>query len=228
MITANRPAPIKTINKELKGYRLSDTGDFTLFYEDGSWVRFTPSEWKYIKEAIGDDKDYDHKIEVDKLTATIKDMENNFNGMKKKYDSCLETKVRLDSELTELKKKYDGCPCYAMQEAEFDADFYRKQAELFHTMLTGNADIPKLEKSGMKPPKYETPTMQETTEQHKDTTPDEMMEVFTGIFNVWEENPEYTFSELIYKAFKGKHMERNNEKFVKALKESFNYNGNEK
>ena len=157
-------------------------------------------------------------------------MEVNFNGLQKKYDSCLDTKVRLDNELTEFKKKYNGCPCYAMQEAEFDADFYRKQAELFHIMLAGNTDIPKLEKSGMKPPgsnEYTTPTMQETTEQHKDTTSDEMVEVFRGIFDVWEENPEYTFSELIYKAFKGKHMERNNEKFVKALKESFNYNGNE-
>ena len=41
MITANQ-TPVKTINKELKGYKLSNAGDCTLFYEDGSWVRFTP------------------------------------------------------------------------------------------------------------------------------------------------------------------------------------------
>ena len=68
------------------------------------------------------------------------------------------------------------------------------------------------------------PEIRPSYEQHKDNTPEEMVETFRGIYEVWETHPELELMELMSKLINNKrgNVPVDDEEFIKALKEVFN------
>lgn len=60
-------------------------------------------------------------------------------------------------------------------------------------------------------------------EQHRDNTPDDMINTFRGIYEVWEEHPEFELMELVSKLVNNRrgNVPIDDEEFVKSLKEVF-------
>ena len=69
MISANYKA--QSTGKIIRAYKLTDSGEFVIYYEDGHWVRFSAGEWKIIKEAVVEDKAYYLNKEIDKLKRQL-------------------------------------------------------------------------------------------------------------------------------------------------------------
>ena len=61
-------------------------------------------------------------------------------------------------------------------------------------------------------------------EQHRDNTSDDMINTFRGIYEVWEEHPEFELMELVSKLVNNRrgNVPIDDEEFVKSLKEVFN------
>ena len=68
------------------------------------------------------------------------------------------------------------------------------------------------------------PEIRPSYEQHRDNTPEEMVETFRGIYEVWETHPELELMELMSKLINNKrgNVPIDDEEFIKALKEVFN------
>jgi len=66
------------------------------------------------------------------------------------------------------------------------------------------------------------PEIDDVLGQHKDKTPEDMVETFRGIYEVWENHPELNLSELMCKVFSKKSATMTDEEFVNILKEAYN------
>ena len=170
------------------------------------------------------------RIIADK-SNTIAELSNTISSMREKLNRVAETNNRLGFELERLQKEIKDLKSENEKLSTVDKmDFYMRY-QYPEDCISPNYSIRKQAAAIKKI--YEERNAQASdrfseiklgTEQHRDNTPEEMIDTFTGIYDIWEKHPELELMELLAKLINSRKgcVPIDDEEFIKALKEIYN------